>query len=510
MLEGALVGLGRVGDLGREVGGHAAAPRERGGPEELGDRPRIRRPDGVVAGQLLVEEAVDLEAQLVRRDVRAEAGEHPPGDAHLAVLVDRELQVVHRVLGLALFGHAHLGVEEAAGDVEGAQALHQLPVAGVGGLAQVERLLQIAAVERPVAVERGDEARPRQQVHVEVGVGALGDPRVPHLRAEEAVLAEHLAEIAIGVGEGRLVGARAGAHLVVRLEGPHLAIGRGLDDEHALRDRARRARLDLDGEDDGVLPIGVARVAAHLGRGEAALLVEAAHAPAHVVEPGDGELAARGDPGRVQRLRHLERAAGDLDGADEPPREHVDPQHHAPVLRVRLDVGPREVPRAQRLPHHAARGLRARRLAPLHRRERQRRPPAPAHHDHLDAPHGLAHQLARGRLAQAEHRGPERGLLVREEGRRARGLRRRRRLRARPRPERRRGERESHERGAEGAEQGGPSRRPAGPATGDSSLPRRAPEVNEHALASTHQPALRPGAGACYRRTPRSPRQSYE
>ncbi len=360
-----------------------------------------------------------------------EAGEEPPGDPHLLVLAEREREVVDRILGPALLEHAHLHVEEAARDVERAQALDQLAAPRVGDLLQVERGDEAFGVEGAVAVERGHEARAGEDADLERAPCAAALDRVVHLRAEEPVLAEHLAEVPVGLRERGLVGAGAAGDLVAVPEVADLVVegrvghehrlGRGVwgvsphrnrlgrwvwgavraDEEDALCDGAWIARLDVEREDHAVGLVGVGGLGVHLRVGEPVALVEAAHARGDRRQVRRGELAAGRDLRRVERLRPVEHTAVDLHRiVDEPAREHVDAQHHAAPLGERLHGGARVLARAQRLAHQPPRRPGARRFARAHRPERERRRPAPAHGDHVDALDRLAREIGRGRLPQ--------------------------------------------------------------------------------------------------------------
>ena len=97
VLEGALVGLRRVRHRRVELDRPGPAARRRGSGRR-GPRCRAgrRHREGVGAGQVLLEEALDLAAEVVRAEVAREAGEDAPRDAHLLVLADGEGQVMDR------------------------------------------------------------------------------------------------------------------------------------------------------------------------------------------------------------------------------------------------------------------------------------------------------------------------------------------------------------------------------------------------------------------------------
>ncbi|MFT3769357.1 MAG: hypothetical protein QM820_28295 [Minicystis sp.] len=389
-----------------------------------------------------------LAAHLVGRQLAREAGEDARRHPHLAVLADREGEVVDRILGLALLDHAHLDVEEGAGDVERAQPVDELAGPVFRGLFEVERLLQIAGVEGAVAVERGHEARARVEVDVEEARLALVLQLVAHRGAEEAVLLEPLGHLAIGVAQGGLVDARARAHAVGLLEIADLAIEGRLDDEDALLHRPRLAGDDVDGEHHLVGLIGVGRVGPHRREGEAVLLVVVAHPRGDVGELRRRHLAAHGDARGLQHLALIERAALDLDGRDQAAGQHVDAQDDAAFLGVHLHVGAPDLRRGQHLAHDPPRRLRRGGLARAHARDRGRGRPAAADGDHLDAADWLAHELGRGDLGEIGGAGAEAGVLAREERLGPRRVGRRRRS-VGPQRDRRDRAREDRQQGAE-------------------------------------------------------------
>src|SRR6185436_3683556 len=96
----------------RRVG--ARRPR---GSEPTLDDPGVHRTVG--ARELLLEEALDLAADAIRRERGAEAREDAPPHAHLAVLADREREVVDGLVRGAALLPLDLDVEEAAREVEG-------------------------------------------------------------------------------------------------------------------------------------------------------------------------------------------------------------------------------------------------------------------------------------------------------------------------------------------------------------------------------------------------------
>ena len=361
--------------------------------------------------------------------------------------------MVDRIGDPALLGGGDLDVEEAAGDVEGADPLDELGDATVGRLLQAERDGELIGVEGAVTVEGGHELRPGIDVDVEVRRRAYGAQRVADLGARKPLLPEQVGELAVSVAEGLLVDARALPYAVLRLEVAHLSIGAGIDHEDALDDGARRPRLDLDRDHDLGRVVGVRGVDLDLGRRKAMVGVVAPYARAHLIEQGRCDLALLRDLGRVQRVGRLERPAADLDRRDDAPREQVDPEDGAVALGQRLDRGSRELPGVERLSHRSAPRLEAQRLTGPDARERRRGgPPAPADLD-LDPADRLAGERKGRPVLELGHRralrlifpGVDRLLA----GRGGRG-----RLRVRAGPEHRDDEDQKGEQRAEGSHQG--------------------------------------------------------
>jgi hypothetical protein len=139
VLRGALVRVGDVGLVGTKIEGDGAGPRcDLAGPLTEGDGHalRVRGDQQLRARQLLVEEALDLRADIGRR-ARPSARQVPDGidfqarvparrDGHACVLFDAEHQDLHGIVVVPTQLRRDLDVEEPALLVEHAQLLGQV------------------------------------------------------------------------------------------------------------------------------------------------------------------------------------------------------------------------------------------------------------------------------------------------------------------------------------------------------------------------------------------------
>ncbi len=345
---------------------------ERRGPAATGaaEGPVERRRVGVreagLVGQELLEQGVELIADLVGIDRRVEAEPGASVDAHARVLADLEADVHHRAALDQLGARDDLDVEEATRDVVLREPRleildrERLRAAGAHGVAE------LIVVEGEVALEAQDPQRPAVDVDVEEGVRSDRARRVPHLRVPEARVEQRGRERTIGLGERGLVEPIAGLQIVAVLERAHVAIEPRVDHEDALRDEPGRTRLHVHHDERVERVVERDRAHAHLGRGEAVLRVVALDALGDRGIGARRELRARPEPRRAQGRGAVEHATLEIDARDDPARRRVDPEHGAfafgPGLRRQLRVAPG----VAELAHRRARELVVERLPGAH------------------------------------------------------------------------------------------------------------------------------------------------
>ena len=178
---GAVVGVGGEGRVGLEIEGRHAGPVA--DSRRMGDRgveaARIGVLDQVGAGELLLEEAVDLAADLAGRAgaaaaevfhlVELETRIRAAGDHHPRVLDDVEDEEMDAIAPTAAGLERDLDVEEAPPHVEVFHLLEKVAGGEIGLLVEVERGRERGGVVVGVAFEAGLE------VGTDVDADAEGD-----------------------------------------------------------------------------------------------------------------------------------------------------------------------------------------------------------------------------------------------------------------------------------------------------------------------------------------------
>jgi hypothetical protein len=231
-------------------------------------------------------------------------------------------------------------------------------------------------------------------VDVEHRSGAAIDHTVLHARAGERLLLQQVGELAIGLGEHRLVGARARGHLVASLEVADVAVLFGLDDEDALAHVPRRPGRDAELDHHTQRIVGVGGVELHRGAREASFVVERGELGPRLVEHRGRELGAVAQAGHVERLAAIEHAAHHVDLGDEATGHEAHHELDPVALGLCAHARRRDPPRGDQL----AQELSAERLgqgrADARAQRRRRLPARPLGHE-LDLAHHAAHEPLR-------------------------------------------------------------------------------------------------------------------